>query len=133
MIFLDTNFIIAYSVKRHDNNSRAEEIWKDIENEDKAISKVVFVEVFNVLNVQLKENIELSNKVRDFILDKLLILNDHKYHDKAFKLMSEFYHDSKRVQFADCVYIALMKELGIKQIATFDNHFNSVEGIERIH
>jgi len=37
MIFLDANFIIAYSVKNHDYYDRACELWEAFENKDKII------------------------------------------------------------------------------------------------
>jgi len=131
MIFLDANFIIAYFVKKDKYHNDAQKIWKNIENEEKIISKTIVVEVFNTLNVQLKENIELSSKIYNNISD-FTIMEDHFYHDEAFKVMIEYYSDN-RLPFADCLYIALMKKLGIKQIATFDKHFNNIDGIERIY
>lgn len=40
---------------------------------------------------------------------------------------------NKKVQFFDCVFITIMKELGIKEIATFDKHFENIEGILTIN
>jgi len=119
MIFLDTNFIITYYLKNDKYHDRAVKIWKTLEDREMIISRTIIVEVFNILNTRLKENIELSKKVYKFILDKPIVLDDHFYHDKAFKLMSEFYNDSKRVQFADCIYMTLMKQLEINKIARF--------------
>jgi predicted nucleic acid-binding protein len=39
----------------------------------------------------------------------------------------------KRFPFFDYVYITLMEDLGIKEIATFDKHFNNIDGIVRIY
>ena len=47
MIFLDTNFIIAYFIKKHENNKKAIEIWKSIENKELITSKYIIVEVLN--------------------------------------------------------------------------------------
>jgi len=40
--------------------------------------------------------------------------------------------DKKRLPFFDNLYIVLMKDLGIKEIVSFDKHFNNIEGITRI-
>ena len=89
------------------------------------------METFNILNTKRKENIDLQNKVCNFILDELIILNDHTHHRRAFDIMNNLY--SNRIQFADCLYMALMDDYGIKEIATFDSHFDNKEGITRIY
>ena len=131
MIFIDANFIISLFLKKHDNYNRASEIWKDIKNKDKIISKFVVAEVLNVLNVRLKENIELTNKVYKFMFDELVVVDDHDYHNKAMDYMNFYYPE--RIPFFDCVYMALMEELGIKKIVSFDEHFDNKENIIKIH
>ena len=39
----------------------------------------------------------------------------------------------KRIPFFDCVYIVLMEKLGIKEIVSFDKHFDNKKGITGIH
>ncbi|MDR2831241.1 MAG: PIN domain-containing protein [Methanobrevibacter sp.] len=39
------------------------------------------------------------------------------------KLLKE---NKKRLPLFDCVYIALMQKIEIKEIATFDKHFNDI-------
>ena len=131
MIFLDANFIIAYSLKRHDNYDRANEIWETLEKKDKIISDLIILEVLNVLNTVLKTNVELTEKVYKFMTNDLIVLHDNEYYDKGMKHLKEYY--PKRIQFSDCVYMALMEDLGIKKIATFDKHFDLNKNIKRIH
>ena len=131
MIFLDANFIIAYSVKNHDYYDRASELWESFENKDKIISKLVIAEVLNVLNTRLKTNIELTDKVAKFMDDELITVNDDEYYKRGLKYLKKYY--PKRIQFFDCVYMALMEEIGIKEIATFDEHFDLNKNIKRIH
>jgi len=45
--------------------------------------------------------------------------------------MNEYYPN--RLPFADCLFIVLMKDLGIKEIVSFDEHFDNKQGIIRIH
>ena len=131
MIFLDANFVIALSLKKHDKHERATEIWNNILNKEKITSKTVVAEVSNVLNTRLKENIELTNKVYKFMFNKLIVAYDYDYHDEALKHMNLYYPE--RVPFFDCIYMALMEELGIKEIATFDKHFDLNKNIKRIN
>jgi len=39
----------------------------------------------------------------------------------------------ERFPFFDYVIITLMEDLGIKELATFDKHFNNIAGIKRIY
>ena len=131
MIFLDANFIISLSLKKHTNYKKATEIWEYIENKEKITSKFVVAEVLNVLNTRLKENIELSNKVYKFIFNELIVADDYDYHDEALEHMNLYYPE--RIPFFDCIYMALMEDLGIKEIATFDSHFDLNKNIKRIY
>jgi len=131
MIFLDTNFIISLFLKKHDNHDRATEIWRNIQNEDKIISRLTIAEVLNVLNIRVKANIELTEKVCKFMFDELIIINDIDYYIKAMKHLKLYYPE--RIAFFDCIYMVLMEELGIKEIATFDEDFDLNKNIKRIH
>jgi len=131
MIFIDANFIIALSVKKHDNYDRATELWENIENKEKITSKLIVTEVLNVLNVRLKQNMELTQKVYKFIANNTTVLYDHGFHDKAMDYLKLYYPE--RLPFNDCVYMALMEDLGITEIATFDTHFDLNKNIKRIY
>ncbi|WP_225370209.1 PIN domain-containing protein [Methanobrevibacter arboriphilus] len=41
-------------------------------------------------------------------------------------------YNDKNLSLFDCIYMAVIEELGIKKIATFDKHFNNKDGIEVI-
>jgi len=132
MIFVDSNFIIALSLKKHNKHDRAVKIWEKIQNEDKITSKLVVTEVLNILNVRLKQNIELTEKVYNFIAHNIKVLYDNEYHDKAFQYLKLYYPD-ERLPFNDCVYMVLMEELEIEKIASFDRHFDLNDKIIRVH
>ena len=100
------------------------------DNKDKIISDLIIVEVLNLLNTRLKVNMELTEKIYNFIINELIVLHDEKYYSRGFQHLKSYYPE--RLPFNDCVYIALMEDLGIKEIATFDKHFNNIEGILRI-
>ena len=131
MIFLDTNFIIALSLKNHAKNSRAVEIWGSVENDKKVTSKLVVGEVWNVLNTRLKVNMELMEKVYKFIYTTSTVLNDHYYEKMGVEQLKLYYPE--RLPFNDCIYMAIMEDLKIKKILSFDKHFDLNKNIERIH
>jgi predicted nucleic acid-binding protein len=47
--------------------------------------------------------------------------------------MNEILKFKKRIPFFDCVYMALMEDLRINEIASFDEHFDNRKEIVRIH
>jgi len=103
-------------------------------NKEKIISNLIINEVIAVLNIKLKQDSNILLKVHEKLNKDYEILNDTEFHNKGLKiLINELNKNNKRLSFFDCIYIALMQELGIKEIATFDKHFNNIDGIERIH
>ena len=134
MIFLDTDFFINLYVESNENHFRAKEICTMIENESLIISNLTIMEVMTVLNVKLKQNPELLQKVHDDLNKVYNIVNDTIFHEKGFEiLMKELKENNTRLPLFDCVYMALMKELGITEIVSFDKHFDNKNGIIRIH
>jgi len=133
MIFLDTDFLINLYMKTNENHERAKEIYDLIENKEKTISKLVIMEVITVLNVKLKQNHSFLTKVYNELNKNYKVLIDNDFYEKGFKILEkELNENNKRIPLFDCVYIALMKELGIKKIVSFDKHFDNQEGITRI-
>lgn len=131
MIFLDANFLISLFVEDHNHNKIAVKIWEKIRNEELIISNSVILEVITVLNIKLKVS-------KDILEDAYINLNDDKFkivddigvYDEGMENLLIIY--PKRIPLFDSVYMALMKELEIKEIATFDKHFDNMEGILRI-
>ena len=133
MIFLDANFLINFYVETNKDHERAEELLKSFNDDEILISKLVIMEVITVMNVKLKQNIYLISKVYEELNDNYNVIIDNSFYNKGFEiLIREMRENDKRMPLFDSVYISLMKELGIKKIATFDNHFDNIEGIVRV-
>ncbi|MCL2157736.1 MAG: type II toxin-antitoxin system VapC family toxin [Methanobrevibacter sp.] len=134
MIFLDANYFINLSVKTNKHHERAKEIRTLIKYEEKIISNLVIMEVISVLNVRLKQSPDLLLKVYNDLNRVYRIINDTSFHGMGFEILQkEFKKNKERLPLFDCVYIAIMEELGIKKIVSFDGHFDNKENIKRIH
>jgi len=103
---------------------------KKIEIESELLNKICEIAKDNnttenkVLNDFIKKGIEDTEKSKV----KTIVQNNPK-----LKLLEkELNENNKRISLFDCVYIALMKELGIKKIISFDKHFDNQERITRI-
>ncbi len=133
MIFLDANFLINFYVKTNKDHQRAYELLNSFNNDELLISKLVIMEVVTVMNVKLKQGSNIISKVYEELNNDFKVIDDNNFHDKGFEiLIKEMKHKNERMSLFDCIYIALMKELGIKKIATFDSHFDNIRGIVKV-
>ncbi|MCL2156690.1 MAG: type II toxin-antitoxin system VapC family toxin [Methanobrevibacter sp.] len=131
MIFLDANFIIDLFVNTNDHHEKALKIWDKIKNKELIIANSIILEVMTVLNIKLKVSKEILEK--SYIRlngGKFKIIEDTSLYDDALKRQISYLPE--RIPFFDCLYIELMEQLGIAEIATFDKHFDNKEGINRI-
>jgi len=134
MIFLDANYFINLYVKTNKYHERANELCNLIENKEKIISNLVIMEVITILNVRLKQNSYLLSKVHEELNRSYRIINDTIFHEKGFKILqTELKRKNDRLPLFDSVYMAIMEELRIKEIVSFDEHFENKESIKRIH
>ena len=134
MIFLDANFFINLYVETNENHEKAKKIYDSLENETLIISNLVIMEVITVMNIKLKQEIGLISKVYNDLNKYYTIIIDNDYYDRGFEILNkEFKENNERIPLFDCVYMALMRDLEIKKIASFDKHFDNKESIGKIH
>ena len=131
MIFFDANFLISLYVKEHKYKNRATEIWNELSYEkEKIISSLIIPEVITVLNVKLKQENEILEKAFIHMNNNFTIVNDKDMYYMGFLNVLK---DKKRLPMFDGIYMAIMMDLGIKKIVSFNEHFDNKEGIIRIH
>ncbi len=133
MIFLDASFLINFYVKTSKNHEKAHKLLNSFNDNEILISKLVIMEVVTVLNVKLKKDQNIISKVYKELNDNYNVIIDNDFYDKGFEiLLKEMKHNNERISLFDAVYIGLMRELGIKKIATFDSHFDNIKGITKV-
>lgn len=131
MIFFDANFLISLYMKQHEYHNRSVEIWNELPNEkEKIISNLIIPEVITVLNVKLKQNKDLLKKAFIHMNNNFTIVNDKDMYYMGF--LKVLKHE-KRIPLFDGIYMAIMDDLEINEIVSFDKHFDNVEGMIRIH
>jgi len=129
MIFLDASYLISLIFEDHDKHEKANELYKEMENKEKIISKLVITEVITVLDKKLKVNNELIRYAYDYLNTDFNIIDDYVFFDNALEQVLK----QKHLGFFDCMYIAIMKKLEIEELATFDEDFNKIEGIKVVN
>jgi len=135
MIFIDTNIIVDYYIKRYNNgekNPRHKRAIKLLDSikDIKIISNLIRVEVINILYLKHNKNKELIRKVYNNMYTDFEIIDDSSYYDLAHEKLHEC---SERLSINDCIYLTIMEDYDIKKIASFNSDFDNKKGIVRIH
>jgi len=130
MIFLDANYLVSFYIESEEYHKRALEIDDEIGDRTRVISRLIIAEVINILFTKLKVDKKLIREIYGDLNSEYTLIEDHYFYDKT---LNDIMNSNKRFPFFDYVFITLMKELGIKEIVSFDKHFNNQDGIVRIH
>jgi predicted nucleic acid-binding protein len=103
---------------------------ESIKNEDKVISRVIIAETINVLNNKLKLDKNKIEETYTKLIEDYTLIEDHYFYNDALRKTIEW---KKRLPFFDFVIMSVIEDLGIKKIATFDEHFDLNKNIKRIY
>lgn len=131
MIFLDTSFIISYYNEHDDNHSRALSLMNKIVSGNYGefiISDYIFDEVATIAFIRLKNLSEVEKIGNDIQFFTNIYTIEEKVFQDSWNIFVKQY-DTK-MSFTDCSIIALMRSQRVKYLATFDEDFDKVEGIE---
>jgi len=132
MIFLDTSFLISFYNEKDENHARAWEIMHSLiegKYSDVCISDYIFDECATVIFMRLKD---LEKTI--VICEAIKKVTSYDIEKEVFDQAWEIFKNQKNTKFSftDCTIIALMKEKGIKKLATFDKDFKKVKEIKVI-
>lgn len=133
MIFLDANVILRYLTKDlPDKAARCLALFQAADRGEVQLytSEAIIAEVVYVLSSPRLYNLPRP-RIRELLLPVIEI--------RGLKLTSrQLYHDaldiyaSQKVDFEDALAVAHMKAMGMKQIASYDRHFDGFEGVTRV-
>ena len=128
VIIIDASVFVAYANKDDIHNKRAQEITRLIiaGRYGRALTTdYIFDETISVvLRKSNKINaVELGNYILNSEIHVAKI--DSSIFEESWNLFKKF----ENFSFTDCTTLAIMKTLGIKDIATFDKEFRKLEWI----
>ncbi len=78
--------------------------------------------------LSISASISLSKKMRNSQIVKILCISE-EVEEKALDLFEKY--DDKTFSFTDCVSFVIMRDLGIQEAFTFDEHFLQMGFIRR--
>lgn len=130
MIFLDSSFLIAFFLRTNSNYERASGIFEStIKDETFLISHHVLSEIITMVGRKIDS--KASFEVYNFLIYSCKVHTESsKDYNKAINLFVQYDGD---LSFVDCLNLAIMESRNISKIASFDDNFDMVKDIERIH
>lgn len=124
IVFIDSSFFKGLIDPKDDFYKKANKIWlKFRDNGIKlATSNYIIDETLTVL--RSKCNLETAMKLRNLLAENSQIIKIIRVttEDEA-KAWQWFVENWSKLSFTDCVSFAVMKRLGLRRVAAFDEHF----------
>jgi uncharacterized protein len=123
-LFLDAGFIIAVAAPRDERHSQAIGCWRGILGSDAAVTTTSFIvdEVVTWLNG--KDAHAAAVAIGRILIESSrvdLVHVNQELFDKGWAYFVR--HDDKRYSLTDCISFVLMEQKGLRQVLTFDRHF----------
>lgn len=131
MRFIDTNLLLRYFTK--DDEKKAEDVLRLLKrverNEEKVITSplVVFETIFTLESYYEVPRDEIKKLVQPILNLRGLKLDFREIFELALGLYCE-----KKISFAYAFNACFMEKQGIKEIYSFDEDFDQIEGIKRV-
>ena len=120
-IFVDTAYVLALVNERDQHYERAQELADLVEGMELLITDAVLLEIGNALARGFKE--QAIEVITYFVESEEveIFYSSPQIFEKAFALYKKF--SDKDWSLVDCISFVVMRERGIKQVLTFDHHF----------
>ncbi|MEA5570679.1 type II toxin-antitoxin system VapC family toxin [Calothrix sp. UHCC 0171] len=120
-IFVDTLFVVALINQRDQYHQKASELADSLETHPLITTDAVLLEIGNALARNYKD--EAVEIIEHFLTsDEVEIVRlNPEFFTQAFKLYKT--HQDKAWGLVDCISFIVMKQSGITQALTFDQHF----------
>jgi len=129
MIFIDSSFLIAYFNKNDQWHKKSLKVAKLIKDREKVISNLIISETVTKIGSQLKG--KAGNIVYNHLIKNYDVVDGNKIRlNESMKIYLKY---DGVLSLADSLSVQIMKEQNIIEIASFDEDFDKVNGIIRLH
>ena len=127
MIFADSSYFIAVADKKDQWHEKAMVLSKKAK-EELLITDFVLAETVTVIGARGGE--KAGKTIYNYLIDNCQITFTSK--DMLEESMKVFLKFDGTLSVADAVTVAVMQEIGVKRLLSFDSDFDRVGGIERL-
>lgn len=120
-VFVDTAYVLALVNERDRYHERAQELADLFEGQALLITDAVLLEIGNALARNFKQE---AIEIISYLIESEEVEIFHyspEIFDKAFAMYKKY--DDKEWSLVDCISFIVMSKRGIKQVLTFDHHF----------
>ena len=128
MIFVDASYIIALIVEKDQWHEDAIKLLDKLKSEDKIITEAMIIESINLIGSC--HGGKVGYKTFKYIKDNFTIFKSETLLEESLRYYLKF---DGSLSLADCTAIHAMKENQIYEILSFDDDFDKVDGILRLH
>ena len=131
-IFVDTGWFKGMIDKSDEHHIRARSIYRGLKKNRSALLTTNFVVGETFTLVRRSCGLYWAKKLNELLtsLKSSLEIERVTGEDEG-RVWEWFWYDWKRLSYLDCTSFAVMKRLGLKKVATFDEHFE-MAGFERV-
>jgi predicted nucleic acid-binding protein len=127
-IFIDTNYIVALFVPKDQYHEQAKKILPKIDKKEKIICQSVINETITLINK--KAGVEPNKTAYKAMLDYFTVMGeDIELYDDSMNILIKYH----KLSLTDSIIVKLMKKHNIFEIVSFDEYFDKIDGIVRIH
>lgn len=127
MFLLDASILISYFRENDENHKRAVELMQQL-NDSCLITTLILSETITF--IKKRDGSAKAKKIWKIIsVSDIGIVDVKDYIEKIMYYVEKY----QKLSFADAGNAAVMIEMGIVKIVSFDSDFDFVEGIERIY
>lgn len=123
-IFIDSSYFKALIDIRDDFSNQAIKIWENIRQNKIPLftSDFILDETFTLVRVKCRLSAAIELRERIMAGSGRIKIVRVSMNDES-EAWNWFTHEWKNLSFTDCTSFAVMKRLGITQVAAFDEHF----------
>lgn len=128
MIFVDASYIIALIIEKDQWHEDAIKLLDKLKSEDKIITEAMIIESINLIGSC--HGGKVGYMTFKYIKDNFTIFKSETLLEESLRYYLKF---DGTLSLADCTAIHAMKENQIYEILSFDDDFDKVDGIIRLH
>ena len=128
MIFVDASYIIALIIEKDQWHEDAIKLLDKLKSEEKIITEAMIIESINLIGSC--HGGKVGYMTFKYIKDNFTIFKSETLREESLRYYLKF---DGTLSLADCTAIHAMKENQILEILSFDDDFDKVDGIIRLH
>lgn len=123
-VFLDSSFFKGLTDPKDDFYQRAGKIWQKLREQSESLVTSNFIVDETLTLLRSRCNLETAIKFRDLLAENSQIIKIIRatVADEG-NAWQWFVKEWRKLSFTDCVSFAMMRRLGLKRAAAFDEHF----------